>query len=153
MLTRAIIKSINSSQSEAELYVPLYANHSDIPGLSSYYKATISTPVGIKPQYRVGDVVYVSTENNDPSKLVIIGTLYRPKVKSDNVSDAIHGSIKVSVDAQLPSDTWIGLVSPKNIKTLKNCRSNIQDQLDSNVRQKIELLDFMSEEISKFLSI
>ena len=152
MVTKAIIKSINRGKTEAELYVPLYASHSDITGLSSTYTASISTQVGIKPQYQIGDVVYVCIEDNDPGKLVIMGSLYNQK-RTSTISDATHGSLKVTVNAELPENTSIGSVSAANIKNLKNSRSNIQNQIDSNIKNQVELLDFMTDELTKFLTI
>lgn len=155
MVTKAIIKSVRSSNKEVEVYIPLYDGYEDINGqndLLSQYTATICAPAGVSPHYQVGDVVYICIEDQNPGEPVVMGMLY-PNKNDSTISDAVHGSLQVNVNAKLPTDTVIGEVTSENIKHLKNSRSNVQDQMDNNIKQKVELLTFMTDKLSKSLMI
>ena len=153
MVTKALVKAVRSNRNEIDLYIPVYDSYEEDPNekeLSSRYHATICTPPGICPNYQVGDTVFICIEDANLSEPVIMGLLY-PATNKKTSSDASFSSLIVSVNTKLSSDTSIGNVSKDNIKCLEKVNKNIQEQFDTNTKQKIELLDYISNQISKCL--
>lgn len=153
MVTKAEIKAIRNNKNEIDLYIPVYNDYVESPGekeLSARHHATICTPPGICPNYQVGDVVFICIEDVDLSEPVIMGLLY-PSKNKNTVSDATFSSLTVKSNTVLSEDTSIGKVTKANIKCLERVSSNIQDQFETNIKEKVELLDYISEKLSKCL--
>ena len=100
---------------------------STLNGIS--YPATIITTPGCKPNYLVDDIVYVDFEENDMSRPVVMGLLYR---QGGNVSllDATVNNLQVVSSAKLPYESTIGSVTENELSNLRYTSSNIQAQLD-----------------------
>jgi hypothetical protein len=80
-----------------------------------------------------------------------MGLLY-PSNNEKTTSNANFSSLMVQVNTKLPADTSIGEVTKENIKCLEKVSSNIQEQFNRNTREKIELLDYLSGQLSKYLN-
>lgn len=96
--------------------------------------ATVCAVPGYNPSFTIGDKVFVDFEENDFSRPVIMGKIYNQNHNKSTASDGNLDSIKVSVNAELPSDTNIGTVTKQEIAQLKGLNTNIQfgfDELNS----------------------
>ncbi len=100
---------------------------SSLNGVS--YPATIVTTPGCKPNYLIDDIVYIDFEENDLSRPVVLGLLYR---QNGNVSllDANINNLQVYSSAELPEDSVIGEVNNIELSYLRYLSSNVQSQLD-----------------------
>lgn len=81
-------------------------------------------------QVNVGDVVFVGFEDNDISKPIILGQLYRD-VDSNTLMTLILGTLETKTSTVLSENTTIGDVSANEIKCLLGIKTNIQQQLNS----------------------
>lgn len=154
MVTKAEVRAVRNNKNEIDLYIPIYDGYEESPDesqLSSRYHATICTPPGISPAYQVGDIVFICIEDVDLSEPVIMGLLY-PSNNEKTTSNANFSSLMVQVNTKLPADTSIGEVTKENIKCLEKVSSNIQEQFNGNTREKIELLDYLSGQLSNYLN-
>lgn len=81
-------------------------------------------------QVNVGDVVFVGFEDNDISKPIILGQLYRD-VDSNTLMTLVLGTLETKTSTVLSENTTIGDVSANEIKCLSGIKTNIQQQLNS----------------------
>lgn len=81
-------------------------------------------------QVNVGDVVFVGFEDNDISKPIILGQLYRD-VDSNTLMSLVLGTLETKTSTVLSKNTTIGDVSANEIKCLSGIKTNIQQQLNS----------------------
>ena len=81
-------------------------------------------------QVNVGDVVFVGFEDNDISKPIILGQLYRD-VDSNTLMTLVLGTLETKTSTVLSKNTTIGDVSANEIKCLSGIKTNIQQQLNS----------------------
>ena len=125
MIYRAIIKSLENDGYQAKVQIPYF----DKTRTNTYlYTACICVTPGCAPAYVPGDIVYVTFEENDIGKPLILGCLFRKDILSSvNITSQ---SLNVTIDSTLPEDTSIGEVTKDNIKALTLVDSNIQSQLD-----------------------
>lgn len=154
MVTKAIVKAIRSSDNEVDLYIPIYDGYKPTPNsstLTTNYNANICTLPGVTPNYQVGDVVYICIEDNNLQEPVIMGLLY-PTKNVKTVSDGKFSSLCVTVNTKLSADTTIGEVTAENIKCLSNVNKNIQTQFDQNLSEKVSLLEYLTDKLSKCLT-
>ena len=84
--------------------------------------ATVCYSPGAVPAYKTGDIVFVSFENNNIGKPVIIGKLYIGDEDSKKDSVAIQGAtLAIKTKAELPSDLKIGNIPASTLNyILKN---------------------------------
>ena len=87
---------------------------------------------------QIGDIVFVGFEDNDLSKPIILGHLF--KENNDNrdytgtLLELMLNSIAVQFNASLPENTYIGEVQPSELQMLRGQTSNIKDQFDSIIK-------------------
>ncbi len=80
MITKAIIEEMMYDGYRARIRIPIFHKIKDVPGSTPFNelpKALINYAPGCKPNFSVGDVVYVAFENNQASEPVIIGALFK----------------------------------------------------------------------------
>lgn len=102
MITKAIIEQIESDGYHAKVRIPIFHKIEDVPGSTPFKElptALISYAPGIKPNFSVGDVVYVAFENDQYSEPVIIGALLNDNYEY-NSGSIITDSIRLTFNVQ-----------------------------------------------------
>lgn len=131
MITKAIVESIVDKYS-FRVRIPIINRSADAAlhtPTEDLYVSSICTVAGCTPNVQVGDIVYVSFEDNDLSKPIILGYLYRDNM-GDTICDFTVDSLTVEGATNLSSNTTIGNVSANEISYLEGAKYNIQWQLD-----------------------
>lgn len=104
--TKGIIKSIDSNGNTCIVRVPQLES----AGIQDEIEttATFSIQPGTHSGYSIGDVVYITFENNSYEKAVVLGKLYiNAATENTNTGGINCGTLKVSKSAILPLDTKI----------------------------------------------
>ena len=128
MITKGIIKELptkyylgknNTTQFNNKFIVELPIFNSsginpDNPLNASIVEATLCYQPGSLDGYRVGDVVFVSFEDNDYSKPVILGKLYLGDEQPVGLTKSEH--LEISNSAILPENTQLGDITVKNLE-------------------------------------
>ena len=104
--------------------------------------ATICTLPMFDPNIKPGDIVFVAFEDNNVGKPIIIGYLSSPNVTTKGLLNL--DSIQVDIGAKLPEGTYIGNVTPQQIKYLSNVSDDIQKQIDF-LKSQISLIPTTAE--------
>ena len=142
MITKAVVESIVDTY-RVKIRMPLLdrIKSSNIHTPDSDLEiATVCTLPNCRANLRVGDVVFVATEEAYPnSKPVIIGHLYRENI-GETYCDLILDELKVRSTCRLPGDTQIGNVSSDEIGHLSGASDNIQKQI-SDLLNRVTLLE------------
>ena len=131
MLTKAIIEQV-ISQYEVRVRIPLYNKAADAINCTPKEQLCIAStciPAGQSYNYNVGDIVYVSFEDNDISKPVVLGFLYSAN-KPITTSDILARDLSVDGEAILSKYTSIGNVAGNEIETLKGQKTNISGEFE-----------------------
>lgn len=153
MVTKARIVG-KTNDNKLSVFIPTIDdyNSSNNPNEEDYITnatASISVVPGCDPHYNDGDTVLVCIEDNDLSKVIIMGRLITAEDKG-SVTDFTLSDLTVNDTAKLPEDTSIGPeVTKENIKCLAKVKSNIQGQFDLNLAQKIDVLKFLTDALDK----
>lgn len=132
MITKGIVESIVDNYS-VKVRIPMYDKIDGAKNAtpnSDLSIATVCTLPGAVNQVQVGDIVFVGFEDNDISRPVILGQLYR-NIQESSLCSLNIDSIVVSNSAKFNEQTTIGDVSYKDISSLIGVRSNLQQQLDT----------------------
>lgn len=131
MITKGIIEEV-VSPFKARVRLPVYHGIRS----SDYATETKDLPIATlcalpncAYAMNVGDVVYCGVEDNDFSKPVILGFLYKQDKAKTSVDLSVN-SINVVTDANFPDDTKIGSISPQSIQNLSGVKRNVQNQID-----------------------
>ena len=127
MLTKAYVEQIVNDY-QVRVRIPIFDKLASSPGGTPTEQLSISpicTIPGGKYNYSVGDIVFVTFEDNDLGRPVILGQLYADIDNKGLASLALDG-LEVLQQANLPENTHIGKVTPDSIKNLSGIRSPIQ---------------------------
>lgn len=131
MVTKGIIEELQGYKALVRLpvYDDIYGSRygtkkENLPSATYCSVANIQTPLSI------GDVVYVAFEDNDMSKPVIIGHLYRKAGQNAEVGLQLS-TLSTDSTTKLSTDTWIGKVTPNELASLSKITGNIQAQIDN----------------------
>lgn len=100
--------------------------------------ALVCTLPGCHPNIKPGDIVFVSLDDTDEDRAVILGYLYRTK-ETETYCDLVLSKLKVLNEAKLPLQTSIGNVSAANIACLEGMNDNIKKKLDL-LESKVDML-------------
>lgn len=149
MITKAIIQSINAAGNRCIVRMPLFETASNPNPVEA--EALVNIAPGIFNNLAVGDVVFVSFEENALEKPIIMGKLFR----GSNTEGKIRGgggildTLKVRTAASIPASTnyvypiaiqnnYTDLNTPKKtadyIKWLEQLTKNNLNQLDEHFR-------------------
>lgn len=132
MVTKAIVADV-SDKYNIKVRIPIYNRASfanqktvdaDLPAATSCVLPNSSLNL------RVGDIVYVSFEDDDTGRPVILGCLYMESGNGSTCGSIFADSINVKANAVLPSETSIGKVTSKELGFLTGMRENTQYQID-----------------------
>lgn len=143
MITKAIVEEV------VDLYhirvrIPTINKAEGTPACTPFeqlYIATICCPVGSRPNFVKGDIVFVSFEDNSFDKPIIVGTLFRESLVG--LSGQTLSNLVVNLTCNLPEETTIGSVNEEDISNLSGTKSNLQRQIDV----LIERLDALESDI------
>lgn len=145
MITKAIVEKVIDNYN-IRIRVPsldrtyqssVYTNNEDLN------VAIVCTLPGCDPNIKVGDVVFVSLEDTEEDRAVILGYLYRTK-KTETLCDMLLSKLNVANVAVLPEDTTIGNVSSFELQQLSGIRGNVQLQITQLQEQVARLTQLIS---------
>lgn len=145
MITKAIVEKVIDNYN-IRIRVPsldrtyqssVYTNNEDLN------VAIVCTLPGCDPNIKVGDVVFVSLEDTEEDRAVILGYLYRTK-KTETLCDMLLSKLNVADVAVLPEDTTIGNVSSFELQQLSGIRGNVQLQITQLQEQVARLTQLIS---------
>ena len=145
MITKAIVEKVIDNYN-IRIRVPsldrtyqssVYTNNEDLN------VALVCTLPGCDPNIKVGDVVFVSLEDTEEDRAVILGYLYRTK-KTETLCDMLLSKLNVANVAILPEDTTIGNVSSFELQQLSGIRGNVQLQITQLQEQVARLTQLIS---------
>lgn len=130
MITKGIVEEIDNYLVKVRLPVfDKIAGAKNATLTQDLSDATICCQPNSKYQVSVGDVVFVGFEDNDISKPIILGQLYRD-VDSNTFMSLVLSGLETKSTTTLSKDTTIGEVKSSEIECLKNVKTNIQQQLN-----------------------
>ena len=132
MLTKAYVEEIVDNY-RVKVRIPIFNGLDSSPNATPTEQLSISPICAIpggKYNYSVGDIVFVTFEDNDLGRPVILGQLYAD-IDNQGLASLTLDSLEVKQSATLPSDTSIGNVSAESIKNLQGIRLPVQQQIDS----------------------
>ena len=145
MITKAIVEKVIDNYN-IRVRVPsldrtyqssVYTNNEDLN------VAIVCTLPGCDPNIKGGDVVFVSLEETEEDRAVILGYLYRTK-KTETLCDMLLSKLNVANVAVLPEDTTIGNVSSFELQQLSGIRGNVQLQITQLQEQVARLTQLIS---------
>ena len=132
MITKAIVEDASDRYS-VKVRIPFYDRASVAPRRvldEDLPQATICTLPNSGLNVRKGDIVFVSFEDDDIGRPVIVGCLYTNKV-SDTGANIFAETLGVATNAKLPKSTSIGDVSSEELQRLVGLEDNAQGQIDT----------------------
>ena len=137
MITKGIVEELKGYQAKVRL--PIYdglANTKNATSNENLSYATVCITTNLNNSLNVGDIVYVSFEDNDKGKPVILGQLYKEEMNTladIKLNSANINQLTVNKNASLPQNTSIGSISSKEIAALSGVKDNIQNQIDNSI--------------------
>lgn len=152
MITKAIVESVLSPYS-AKVRIPMYdgiestKNSVKSTDLSNATICTFSSSVGTISE---GDIVFVSFEDDDIGKPVILGLLCK---EDNNASGTLSiNDLNVNGRTNLSSDTTIGNITSAELSCLVGVKQNIQMQINSINTDYTDLKDELNAKIATKLT-
>lgn len=145
MITKAIVEKVIDNYN-IRIRVPsldrtyqssVHTNNEDLD------VALVCTLPGCDPNIKAGDIVFVSLEETEEDRAVILGYLYRTK-KTETLCDMLLSKLNVANVAVLPQDTTIGNVSSFELQQLSGIRGNVQLQITQLQKQVARLTEMIS---------
>lgn len=137
MITKGIVEELKGYQAKVRL--PIYdglANTKNATANENLSYATVCITTNLNNSLNVGDIVYVSFEDNDKGKPVILGQLYKEEMNTladIKLNSANINQLTINKNVSLPQNTSIGSISSKEIAALSGVKDNIQNQIDNNL--------------------
>ena len=137
MITKGIVEELKGYQAKVRL--PIYdglANTKNATSNENLSYATVCVTTNLNNSLNVGDIVYVSFEDNDKGKPVILGQLYKEEMNTladIKLNSANINQLTVNKNASLPQNTSIGSILSKEIAALSGIKDNIQNQIDNSI--------------------
>lgn len=104
MITKAIVQSINATGTRCRVRIPLFETASSSTPIEA--DALVNITPGIFNNLAVNDVVFISFEENEINRPIILGKLFRGADAESNVrGGTIVDTLKVHSNATLPAAT------------------------------------------------
>lgn len=104
MLTKAIIKSINTAGTRCTVEIPLFKSASMTKPVEA--TALINIPPGIFNNLKVNDVVFIGFEENAMEKPIILGKLFTGASEGNiRGGGGVFNNLTVNSSANLPAST------------------------------------------------
>lgn len=104
MITKAIIKSINSTGTRCTVEIPLFKSASMTKPVEA--TALINIPPGIFNNLKVNDVVFIGFEENAMEKPIILGKLFTGASEGNiRGGGGVFNNLTVNSTAKLPATT------------------------------------------------
>lgn len=142
MIVKGIVESVEN-RNNIKVRVPFLngaSNQADSTPTDDLPNCTICQLPNLSMQLNIGDIVWLSFENAQWDKPVIIGFL--DIAQKSKVSPVVD-SITVDTNARLPYETNIGDVSPQSIACLTGLNQNIADYMANNTSvYTLDLTDY-----------
>lgn len=118
MIIKAIIQKLPKlDDNHYTIRIPFMEDHTKV---EAEFQALLSHTPGIYDSYKVGDVVFISFENEKLDTPIILGKLYMPW-EVEKIGSANFNNISTN-DGKLKS----GVVNNKLNKSINNIDSNLQ---------------------------
>lgn len=139
MITKGIVQEIIDPYN-IKLRLPILdGTDYSSEGIPNEYLNTAIVCLPPKTQYNfeIGDVVIVGFEDDDLSKPIIIGCLFKQDGNTSTID--IQAQELSTTNAILGKNTYIGNVTPKEISSLEGVTGNIQLQIN-HILELIESL-------------
>lgn len=138
MITKGFIKEkVSEDSNKFIVRLPIYETVEDNSTEEALFEATVSYVPGNLNVYRPGDCVFVSFEDNDPSKIVILGKLYLGD-EEEAVAAQNAQTLDVTGVTQLSKDTYIGGVRVDKAFASKADILNIEQELEKQITYRIK---------------
>ena len=158
MVTRAeIVEMADSKGAEWSVNIRAYDGIEDVPNVeepSPYQSARVCTIPGFVPEFNSDIPVFVCIEDNNLSQPIIMGNLILNNYDNENVgvgtAKAYLSKLTVTGATTLSSETSIGDVTSNQLGCLVGVNSNIQNQFNTNIAQKIALLGALKDKLNNF---
>ena len=146
MIYKGIVESIDNKYA-VKVRIPLlhrttksneYTSVEDLP------EACICTLPNSSVKLELNDIVFVAFENNDESRPIIIGHLYKEAISKGYLSTKFL-NLEVEDETKLSTETTIGNISYSELSTLMGIKENIQQQLNQIIARldNLELQPFI----------
>ena len=119
MLTKAYVEEIVSDY-QVRVRIPIFDKFASSQGATTTEQLSISpicTIPGGRYNYAVGDIVFVTFEDNDLGRPVILGQLYAD-IDNKGLASLTVDSIEVQQEAVLPEKTTIGNISSQKLRDM-----------------------------------
>lgn len=140
MITKAIVEEVLTPYS-VRVRIPLLDGIEDSKYGTANKDLSIATVCALPNTTNLvieGDIVFVSFEDNDLGKPVIIGALLK-ETGNLSSSDVSLRHVDVSGVSTLSYHTTIGKVQPNELDALCGVRDNLQKQIDDLQKQITDL--------------
>lgn len=131
MFTKAVIEEVISAN-RVRVRIPIFDKIASVTNSTPFEElseATICTLPGAKDNCKVGDIVYVTFEDNDVGRPVVVGYLQR-EYDTGTLPSLKVGSFTAEGEVVLPGTTTIGNINFKNLSQLEELDENVQKTLD-----------------------
>ena len=149
MITKAIVRSVNKAGTRCRVEMPLFATASSTSPVIA--EALVSITPGLFNNIFVDDIVFISFEENELEKPIILGKLFTGATNENSTpgGGAIIDTLKVRTAATIPCSTlfefpvsnkneYTDLQTPKKmadyIKWLEKLYKKLIRQLDDHFR-------------------
>mgnify|MGYP003318749230 CR=1 FL=1 len=128
MITKAYIKGKVANSNKYSVRVPLFEN--SLIRQQYIMEATLITTPGTYNSYNIGDVVYVSFEEDSYEKCVILGLMSKEGIEDNEPRGySLVNTLKVSNKVTLPKNTKIVDIDYDTLKQLINRVQNLEDEV------------------------
>lgn len=149
MITKGIVEELISPY-QVRVRIPLLDGIPSDPNSTKTKDLGIATICSLPNCYlnvNLGDIVFISFEDNTRDKLLVLGVLSAEN-QNKTYSELTLSRLDVVNEVKLPAQTTIGNVTPEDIQKLTNLYDNVQKQLNS-LKERLDIID---EKLNAFIA-